>query len=191
MLVEVVLIQIFTLYLGYPVLSLAAVLFSVLLGAGLGSLLSQRLGVRSGPRLVVLAVAALVVLALAVRFGGPALFAATLGWNVRLRGLVTLLMVAPLGLVMGIPFPTGLRLAIDRQGTELVPWMWAVNGVASVVGSAAAMACAKVVGFGATLAVGLLVYVLAAMSLSFACAGLGNCGWHLRGRPDEQSRLDS
>lgn len=191
MLVEVVLIQIFTLYLGYPVLSLAAVLFSLLLGAGLGSLLSQRLGVRSGPWLVALAVAGLIVLALAVRLGGPALFAATLGWNVRLRSLLTLLMVAPLGLAMGIPFPTGLRLAIDRQGTELVPWMWAVNGVASVVGSAAAMACAKVLGFSATLGVGLGVYLSAAVLLSFTCAGPGKRGWHLRGRTDEQSRMDS
>ncbi len=172
MLVEVVLIQMFTLYLGYPVLSLAAVLFGILLGAGLGSLLSQRAEARHGAQVVTMAVAGLVVLALAARLGGPAVFSATLGWNVRLRSLVTLAMVVPLGLVMGVPFPTGLRMVVDHRGKPLVPWMWAVNGVTSVVGSAAAMACAKLIGFLGTLNVGLLVYVVAVvilLGLSWLC----------------------
>jgi hypothetical protein len=173
MLVEVMLIQIFTLYLGYPVLSLATVLFAILFGAGLGSLASQRVPVCSGTRAVAVAIAVLVLSAMALRFGGPAVFSATLGWDVRLRSLLTLLMIVPMGVAMGVPFPTGVRMAIDYQSDRVVPWMWAVNGVASVVGSASAMALAKVAGFGSAFAVGLGAYLLALAMLLLAATRTG------------------
>ncbi|MCD6351122.1 MAG: hypothetical protein J7M26_03285, partial [Armatimonadetes bacterium] len=176
MLVEIVLIQVFTLYLGYPVLSLAVLLFSLLLGAGMGSLLSQRARLQAAARTVALAVGLLTVMMLALRAGAPVLFAATLGWDVKLRSLMTLALVLPVGLVMGIPFPTGVRRAIDDEGAEVVPWLWAVNGVASVVGSAAAMACAKLLGFSTTLAIGLAVYVLAAATILSARAAVMSPG---------------
>ena len=168
MLVEIALIQTFTLYLGYPVLSLATLVFGILLGAGAGSRLSQGIDEKRvvlAVGCVVGALAALSVLLLAV---APALFAATLSWDVRLRSLVTLAAVVPLGMLMGVPFPSGIRAVVGEVGPAAVPWLWAVNGVASVVGSSAAMAIAKLAGFRCTVAVGLAVYLLAAAILALA-----------------------
>ena len=56
--------------------------------------------------------------------------------------LITILMIAPLGFFMGMPFP---RAAL-RVG-RLVDWVFAVNGAASVLGSAGIMLVAFTWGF--------------------------------------------
>lgn len=168
MLVEIALIHTFTLYLGYPVLSLATLVFGILQGAGLGSRLSQRVDEGRVLWAVAWAVAALIALSVLLLATAPALFAATLCWDVRLRSLVTLTVVIPLGMLMGVPFPSGIRAVVAQVGREAVPWLWAVNGVASVIGSSAAMAVAKVAGFRSTIILGLLIYVLAALLISAA-----------------------
>ncbi len=167
MLVEIVLIQTFTLYLGHPVLSLATVLFGILVGAGLGSLVSQYVRRNQLPALVVftvLAIAAFSAIMVVVGKSATGMFL----WDVRLRALVVLATVAVFGFAMGMPFPAGLRVAVDAAGRQVVPWAWGVNGVASVAGSAAAMALAKVIGFPPTMAVGVGVYFLAAGVLYLA-----------------------
>jgi hypothetical protein len=52
---------------------------------------------------------------------------------------ITLLMVLvfPLALVMGLPFPLGLR-RVSRLRQVSVPWVWAVSGYSSAAGSALA-----------------------------------------------------
>ncbi|MCX7598374.1 MAG: hypothetical protein N2512_05845, partial [Armatimonadetes bacterium] len=97
-----------------------------------------------------------------------ALFAATLSWAVRVRSLVPLAAIVPLGMLMGVPFPTGIRAVVAEVGGAAVPWLWAVNGVASVIGSSAAMAVAKIAGFRCTIAVGLIIYVVAAALMALA-----------------------
>lgn len=161
MLVEVVLTQRLVLYLGYPVLTLSVILFSLLLGGGLGSLWSQSwlpgrgLAWRAGAAALVAACGALAIQAL-----HPHLVQATLAWNIQLRCAVTMALLMPLGFVMGTPFPTGIRV-VGAWAQDLVPWMWGLNGVTSVVGSVGAMAVAKLHGFSAVLAVGAAVYALA------------------------------
>lgn len=168
MLVEIALIHTFTLYLGYPVLSLATLVFGILLGAGIGSRLSQGIREERVAAAVGWAVAALAVLSVLLLAGAPALFAATLSWDVRLRSLVTLAAVMPLGMLMGVPFPSGIRAVVADVGWQAVPWLWAVNGVASVIGSSAAMAVAKIAGFRCTIGVGIAIYVLAAALIALA-----------------------
>ena len=58
---------------------------------------------------------------------------------------------------MGMPFPSGIRWAGQRQPT-VVPWLWGINGVTSVLGSALATALAIHVGFRLTLLAAALVY---------------------------------
>jgi hypothetical protein len=170
MLVEVVLIQLFTLYLGYPVLSLTTILFGLLLGAGLGSLTSQRARPQRLGMVVAGAVAGLVALGLALLRLWPAAAEATLGWDVRWRTLLALACAAAFGFPMGVPFPSGLRLLVDGLGAEVVPWMWGLNGLASVLGSAASMTLAKLYGFGTTLWVGLAMYGLVVVWLGLSLA---------------------
>lgn len=171
MVVETCLAQKLVLYLGYPVLTLSVILFAVLLGSGFGSLYSQRFPVARAWRTVALAAALVWVYGFALQGVIGPLVDATLGWDLRLRCLLTFLLLAPLGFGLGIPFPTGLR-ALGEQASRFVPWMWGVNGLTSVVGSVGAMIMAKSWGFGATLQLGWLIYaavaVLAASGLVFS-----------------------
>jgi hypothetical protein len=161
MLVEVVLAQRLVLYLGYPVLTLSVILFSLLLGGGMGSLWSQTWRAGRGLALRASACALLAALgAAAIHSLHPHIVEATLAWDIRLRCAVAMALLMPIGFVMGTPFPTGVRV-VGSWASDLVPWMWGLNGVTSVVGSVAAMAVAKVAGFSSVLAAGAGIYVVA------------------------------
>ncbi len=158
LMVEVPLLQRFILYLGQPAYAFAAVLFSLLLFSGIGSRLSGRIPLRAG-------LAGLVILIFSAPLALPALFAATLGWPLIARLAVTALALAPLGLLMGIPFPSGIRLfaagqeqAEKADSSASVPWIWAVNGAASVIAPILAALLALSLGFNAVLRLGGLCY---------------------------------
>jgi hypothetical protein len=77
------------------------------------------------------------------------------GWRV----VVTVLLLAPLGLALGMPMPTGIRI-LTRRAPELTPWAWGVNGAASVLGSVGAIALAMVWGFDQALLVAAGLYLV-------------------------------
>jgi hypothetical protein len=134
----------------------------LLLGGGLGSLFESRYKVSRLPRVVAVA-AILVGLAVAAsRVALPALIDWALPSSLAVRGLITGAVILPLGFVMGMPFPGGLRVAheADPQG---VAAYWGANAVASVLGSAVAMALAISSGFAAVLLLGAGLYALAAL----------------------------
>jgi spermidine synthase len=171
MLVEVPLIQRFQLLLGQPILSLAAVLATLLLAGGLGSLWSQRWPTPALPRRVAFAALAVVIIALAYAFFLPALTRSLLSASFAVRLLATMGFTALLGLPMGIPFPSLLRLAglADR---ERVPLLWAVNGAFSVLGSTLTVVIAMNWGFSGALLIGAALYLgLAALLLVAARVG--------------------
>lgn len=161
MLIEIVLTQRLVLYLGYPVLSLSVILFSLLLGGGVGSLWSQswpaeRLTGRAAITAALVAAVAVLILKLQ-----PVLEAGTLACDIRVRCAFAMALLLPLGFLMGTPFPTGVRLVGGRT-EDLVPWMWGLNGLMSVVGSVGAMSLAKLYGFTVVLMVGAAIYLCAA-----------------------------
>lgn len=158
MLVETSLIQKLVLYLGYPVLSLSTLLFSVLISGALGSLFTQRFGVEKLSRLVLWASAGIIGYGLLSQFMFPLIVDATLAYDIRWRCLLTMLMLFPLGFCLGMPFPSGIRV-VGRWGHDIVPWLWGINGVTSVVGSVSAMALAKLWGFGHVQMVGWALYL--------------------------------
>ncbi|HEX3054192.1 MAG TPA: hypothetical protein VHP83_26290, partial [Aggregatilineaceae bacterium] len=79
------------------------------------------------------------------------------------RLLVTGGALLPLGFLMGMPFPSGLRIA-NQADPRGVAAFWGANAVTSVLGSAAAMALAVAVGFSAALWVGAGLYAAAALA---------------------------
>ena len=149
--VEIPLMQRFILFLGHPAYALAAVLFALLLFSGLGSLLSHRV-----PLWLVLAM--LPVLVGGYALGLPILFEAALAAPLRSRMVVTVVALAPPGLLMGMPFPRGLAL-LERRAPGFIAWAWGVNGAVSVVASVLAALLALSFGFSAVLAVGAVCYL--------------------------------
>lgn len=151
--VEIPLLQRFIQFLGHPVYAFATVLFGLLTFSGLGSLLSPRLPLIPVMGGLVAAIACYPVLL-------PHLFGWLLGGGLLFRLLASVAMLAPLGFLMGFPFPAGIRLT-GRIAPGLVPWAWGVNGCASVLSSILAVMIAVSYGFSAVLFIGGAAYALA------------------------------
>jgi hypothetical protein len=162
MLVEMPLIQRFILYLDQPAYALAAILFCILLFSGLGSRYGSRKLSLSHALIGLVGLLVLYVLIL------PGLLQITLGLHLLIRLAITLLLLAPLGFLMGIPFPAGLNWMRRNTGDSerqtdrwMVAWIWAVNGASSVLASILASLLALSFGFSLTLAIGMACYALA------------------------------
>jgi len=165
MLVEIPTIQKLTVYLGRPVYSLAVVLFSLLLFSGMGSLWSGGWREEDVPRRIRQIFGVLVVVVVLHTFLSALILKATLGLALGWRVVIAVLLLSILGFLMGIPFPTGVRWAgVRRPG--VVPWLWGVNGVMSVLGSALATAVAIHIGFWGTLFIAASVYGIAGLLLA-------------------------
>jgi len=156
-LVEIPLIHRFILFLGHPVYALTVVLFALLLSSGLGSLSTQR--IEPGGEGRALAGSLLWVLALLAisDFAVPPILRQFVGAPTPAKAVASVALIAPLGFVMGRPFPLGIRI-VHARVTRLVPWVWGVNGAASVLGSVVATVLAITYGFTWTLLVGLACY---------------------------------
>jgi spermidine synthase len=166
-LVEMAFIQRFVLFLGHPTYALTVVIFLLLLSSGGGSLFSRRCLPRAGMGWMPLVVVLLVLLAYVIFL--PGRLAALVGMAFGYRLLVSGMLLIPLGLVMGMPFPTGLRMLASSPAPEFpgqdadhaVEWAWAMNAAASVLGSVLAMVIAMQFGLTVTLACGAGAYLLA------------------------------
>jgi len=158
-LVQVALIQKFVLLLGHPTYALTVIVFSMLVASGAGSYLSGRVVAGDDTRLVyVLAAVALLVGILA--FVSTPLVTAAAGWPLAAKLFLTTLAVAPAALLMGMPFPSGLR-RLEKRHAPSVRWAWSLNAAASVLGSASAIFLAIYIGLRSTLLVGAALYVCA------------------------------
>jgi hypothetical protein len=165
MLIEVALVQKSVLFLGHPVYALTVVLFSILLASAAGSALSGRFSdLGSSLRRLLPAIAVTVVVYVLVL---PPVFYGLVHLEAPWRMSLAVLLLAPLGLLLGMPMPIGIRFLAD-VAPALVPWAWGVNGAASVLGSVSAIALAMLMGFNATLLVGAILYLLALVCLSAA-----------------------
>jgi hypothetical protein len=159
LLVEIPLVQRLILFLGHPVYALTVALFAMLVSSGLGSIAASRLGERGRDRAGLLMAAAAAVVALAAALL-PRVLHALIHFPLGVRIVIAVLIVAPIGFLLGMPFPTGLRV-VGRLDPSLVPWAWAVNGAASVIAPVIAMLVAIVWGFSAAHYLGAAAYVAA------------------------------
>ena len=165
MLLEVALLQRFVLLLGHPVYSLTVTLFSLLLGTGLGSLLSRRIPIeRVRPLTVRVLVAAAIAAALSALLVAHVVDFA-IPWPLPARIAVAGATLIPLGVLLGFGLPGGMRL-VDKARPEIVAWAWGMNGAFSVVGATLAIFIAMNWGFTITLSIATVVYLMAAAILA-------------------------
>ena len=148
--VEIPIVQRYILLVGRPTMSLALVLFVLLIASGLGALASRRLPWR--PMAVALAVAVLIYPWLLTRLTDAALSAPLL-----LRMAAGGVVLFPLGFAMGTMFPKGLT-RLEASAPQLVPWAWGVNGVMSVISAVASALLALTFGFTTVMLAGAACY---------------------------------
>jgi hypothetical protein len=159
---EVVLIQRLVLMLGFPTYALSIALFALLLWTGTGSLLTQR--VRDERRTLIGTLgAACALIALSIVALLPVTHA-LISAPFAVRVIVTILLLAPVGIALGTAMPLGLRRfsAVHPTG---VPWAWGVNAIGSVLASAAAITVAILYGFRAATALALACYLIALLDV--------------------------
>jgi hypothetical protein len=124
MLIETVLVQRFNLYLGGAVYSLSLVVGALLLFAGLGSMAGARLSTRTQLILLFLLPFIALAYALPVELGVN-----SSGFNLFRRALASLAFLFPLCFLIGLPFPLGLKLAGERLGRGVEPFLFGLNSI--------------------------------------------------------------
>lgn len=145
---EVVLIQKLMLFIGQPTVTLGVVLIALLTGISAGSRYSA--GIPAERLAYVFRRNALItgILLLGYILFLPLITSALLGWGLALRMEAAFVILFPVGFFAGGLFPAGMRVCGGKGGA---PWLWAVNGTASVLGSVTAVAIAMKLGFSAAL----------------------------------------
>jgi hypothetical protein len=163
MFIEIVLMQKMVIFLGHPIYAVSVVLTSLLCSAGVGSLVAGRIGTLTQRHLSLIAaaiVSLIIGVCLLMNFVMPSL----LGFSLAGRITVVSIIIAPLGLALGMPFPTGMRI-VQAQCPELLPWCWAINGFLSVFSSVFCIVISMAVGFSVVLLASAAVYAVGFLAL--------------------------
>jgi hypothetical protein len=82
---------------------------------------------------------------------------------------IVVAMLAPLGVVLGMPFPIGLRV-VAVEAPPFISWAWGVNGFFTVIGSIGASILGMAFGFTAVLAISGACYLIALSAMMIAVA---------------------
>jgi spermidine synthase len=163
--IEMAFIQKFILFLSHPLYSVAVVLSSFLIFAGVGSAWSERLAgrLRAHDRSpVTIAVGGIALLAILYLILLPLIFQRCIGWSDPVKILISTALIAPLAVSMGMPFPLGLK-HVAATAPNFVPWAWGINGFASVVSAVLATLLAIEFGFVFVIMAALVFYAVAAL----------------------------
>jgi Spermine/spermidine synthase domain len=160
MFMEISILQQFIRYLYDPVFSASVVIGSFLVYSGIGSLFAGNASIVKSKYIFWATLAVGIVGIIFITADGW-LHNVLAGLPLWLRMLSCSLLIAPLAIPMGIPFPSGLSaLATERGG--FVAWAWSINGFFSVIGSSATVLIAISWGFKAVILIAVSLYVLAA-----------------------------
>jgi len=163
MMLEIVFIQNLTLVLGHPLKAAAIVFTTLLISSGLGSLYSEKTTPQPATIRRITGLATLLIVFYGYLLIRTGQFAALAPGNLRL--LIAALIIAPVGFILGMPFPLGLR-ALHKNNPEQIPWAWGINGCFSVIGPVLATVVALQFGFQ-------IVYILTAAAYLLALGSMG------------------
>ena len=151
---EIPLIQRWILLLGQPTYAFTVVVLALLFFSGLGSMSTGARWQKPG-----FIFGILVLVALGYTLAMPYLMSRLLSWPLWARVVGALFGLAPLGFLMGLPFPMGLAW-LKTRAPRLIPWVWAINGCASVVASVLAAILALSYGYTFVMFVGTVAYAI-------------------------------
>ena len=157
MLIEIPLIQRYSLLLGHPTRSFVIIITAILLGSGIGSLVGGWKKFKWGNRYTPLLIVA--VLTIVVHILSTMLINQWFISSLNARILITFITLLPLGFFMGMPFPFGLKALRTFGNEESIPLIWGLNGILSVGGSVLAVITSMKIGFTFTLGLGASIYL--------------------------------
>jgi len=147
--------------IGSPLYTYSTIIFTMLLGAGLGSASSEKLGIGVRSRWLVPFIA-VIALGAAILLIYPSAAQLALALPLGGRAAVAAAMIFPLGFFLGMPFPLGI-LAIAHQPRGAIAWAWGMNGLFTVAGGLASVVISLLRGFDFAVGVALVLYAAAAL----------------------------
>ncbi len=157
--IELVFVQLFKKLIGFPTHTYVTVIFSLLVSAGIGSLLAGRWRIDDNGRwrFVFLGILSTGLLFLVAY---NSLFHIFLAQPLAARILVAVCLLFPIGLLMGMPLPLAVHHlgGVEPRG---IPWAWGMNGFFTVFGGFLSIVLSYLIGFQATLVGAFSVYALA------------------------------
>jgi len=161
--IQIALIQKFTLFLGQPVYTMLTVISTMLIFSGIGAKYSVKLtGSKKNIQYIFLGI---VVYTFLIGLVSPYLFDAFVSLGLLLRIIITVVMIAPLSFLLGVPFPTGIS-AISNDDSRMVGVSWAVNGFFSVIGTVITMILAMMFGFKIMFFIAGVFYLIALLFMT-------------------------
>jgi hypothetical protein len=121
---------------------------------------------RGSPKTSIVAVraAGLLLTIVAVGFLTPVVTDAAKSYTTELRVVVSIVSLAPVAFFMGMMFPLGLSICREQQ-SKLLPYLWGVNGAASVFASVVGVVISMEYGIKQTYFYGCIGYLLCVMML--------------------------
>ena len=158
-LIELALLQKLILFMGNPTMTFALLLFTILISSGGGSLLSSRIA-KNNMRNLIFVIGGIAGLGVLYVFSLPSIIYSALAEPIEIKAAISIGVLAPIGFLMGMPLPTGMRL-LKVHRPDFIPWMWAINGAFSVLGAVLAIALGIMYGSSFAMILGVLVYLIA------------------------------
>jgi spermidine synthase len=158
--IEICLIQKFTLFLGQPVYTLLTVISTMLIFSGLGSMASNKL-IKLLKNNIVIIFSIISILCLLIGIFNPILFNLFVRADITWRVIISIIIISPLAFFMGIPFPYGFGKlpAIREDSRFLTAYCWGVNGFFSVIGSIFVVILSMTLGFRIVFIISALIYL--------------------------------
>jgi len=164
-LIELSLMQKLILLLGNPTTTLAILLFTLLVSSGAGSLVSSKI-MKNGTRNLIFVIVGIAAIGtLYAAFLQPLIYS-VIAEPFDIKALMAVGILAAIGFLMGMPMPTGMRI-VKMHNPKYVPWMWAINGAFSVLGSVLSVTIAILHGASYALMLGVSIYFIA-LGISFS-----------------------
>jgi predicted membrane-bound spermidine synthase len=160
MFVEVPLIQKSILLFENPSHAFAIVLTAILISSGTGSVASSRFQGLSTPWSLIL----LSLLIFICSLIHPLFINFLSSYGPAAKILLMAVFLMPLGFLMGVPFPMGMKL-LGETNNELIPWAWAINSCLSVLAPVVTIMLALVTGFQSIMWLAAVCYFTAFVSL--------------------------
>jgi hypothetical protein len=170
MLIEVSQMQRLIIFLGHPTYALSVVLFTLLLSGGLGSYTTQGTGKRNLRRAGAVRLGVLVVVLCVFGIFTQRALVAFQDAVTPTRILVGVGILSPLGLLMGMAFPLGMKSASGNE-PQLTPWLWGINGATSVCASVLAVVISLYAGISAAFWTGMACYAVAGIAFFWSSRG--------------------
>lgn len=162
--IELVFIQFFHKLVGFPLYTYASVVFAFLLSAGIGSYVTDATDLHKKKLFKFLPFIGIPIYGVLLLLLKDPLLNYFLQWPTIARMASAVVLIAPLGFCLGMPFALGIASSYGK-GRGAVGWAWAVNGLFTVLGSVFSILLAIYIGFTDTLYLAFALYLLAGILL--------------------------